>query len=86
MPPADELGALIELDISKVQELAKLMTFHMPEGYTRAEIKAAALIIYMGTMPPGRLQSVELNQQFLLLASKELVALATALYGSAPQT
>ena len=86
MPPAEELGTLVELDISKVHELAKLMTFHMPDGYSLPEIKAAALMIYMGTLPATKLQSAETNQQFLLLASRELVALTTALYGSAPQT
>jgi hypothetical protein len=86
MPPAEELGQLVELDIDRVHELAKRMAFHIPEDHTNVEVKAACLMIWLGTMPPGKLQDSALNQQFLLLASKELVALTTALYGSAPQT
>jgi len=86
MPPSEELGQLVELDIDRVHELAKRMAFHIPDGHTTAEIRAACLMIWMGTMPPGKLQDSATNQQFLLLASKELVALTTALYGSAPQT
>ena len=86
MFPSDPLSVLVQLDMKRVQDLAKQMAFHLADDATRAETQAAALMIYMGTMPRSKLQNAEINQEFLSLASRELVTIATALYGTHEDT
>jgi signal transduction histidine kinase len=79
-------GVIKELNGAKVHEIAAAMTRDLPEDATRLEIKAAAVVVYMGSLPEHLLQDSERNSQFVYLASQELATLVTALYGSAPQT